>query len=785
MQKNYFKQFALTVAVLLCSMVAKAQDFKVDGICYRITSFADLTVEVAKGEHECSGMVVIPTTVIYKSKDLTVTNIADSAFYNCTNISGVTIGNSVTNVGGHAFEVCTNLSSVIIGDGVSNIKVSAFEGCTGLTSIIIGNNVETIGGFAFAKCKSLKKLVIPANVTEIGESAFGGCISLKDLRIEDSETVLEFPGTAYGNTFSSCPLETIYLGRNMNYETSPKFGPSPSSPFVRQDALKSLTISNKVTVIDDYLFYQCSGLTSVTIPNSVTSIGAWAFRECLGLTSIAIPDNVESIGERAFCNCTSLADVIIGNGVASIEKGAFTNCPLEIFKCERNIPAILGEDVFSGVDLTSTVLKVPAGSKDVYSNMDGWNDFWNIEEFYYDRYFYVNYIVDDLLFARDSIKHGAEVILIEAPTKEGYTFSGWSEAPSTMPAEDIIISGSFTANRYEVTYIVDGEVYASDSIAYGTALEPLAAPAKEGHTFSGWSEIPATMPAEDVTITGSFAVNSYLLTYIVDGEIYASDSIAYGTTIEPLAEPAKDGYTFGGWSEIPATMPAEDVTITGSFAVNSYLLTYIVDGEIYASDSIAYGTALEPLAEPAKDGYTFSGWSEIPDAMPAHDVTITGRFIANEKCATPIIGYEGGKLKICCDTEGAEFVTIITDSDIATHYNAEIELAATYNISAYATLAGYENSDIATATLCWIEKESVSTDIIEVMSSAVLITCKDGRINICCGQDGVEVLVYDINGTTIGSATIINGNAILDTSLLKGEIAIVNIAGKGIKVVMQ
>ncbi len=663
MQKNYFKQFALTVAVLLCSMVAKAQDFKVDGICYRITSFADLTVEVAKGEHECSGMVVIPTTVIYKSKDLTVTNIADSAFYNCTNISGVTISNSVTNVGGHAFEDCTNLSSVIIGDGVSNIKASAFEGCTGLTSIIIGNNVETIGGWAFSKCKSLKKLVIPANVTEIGESAFGGCISLKDLRIEDSETVLEFPGTAYGNTFSSCPLETIYLGRNMKYETSPKFGPSPSSPFVRQDALKSLTISNKVTVIDDYLFYQCSGLTSVTIPNSVTSIGAWAFRECLGLTSIAIPGNVESIGERAFCNCTSLADVIIGNGVASIEKGAFTNCPLEIFKCERNIPATLGEDVFSGVDLTSTVLKVPAGSKDVYSNMDGWNDFWNIEEFYYDRYFYVNYIVDDLLFARDSIKHGAEVILIEAPTKEGYTFSGWSEAPSTMPAEDIIISGSFTANRYEVTYIVDGEVYASDSIAYGTALEPLAAPAKEGHTFSGWSE--------------------------------------------------------------------------------------------------------------------------IPDAMPDHDVTITGRFIANEKCATPIIGYEGGKLKICCDTEGAEFVTIITDSDIATHYNAEIELAATYNISAYATLAGYENSDIATATLCWIEKESVSTDIIEVMSSAVLITCKDGRINICCGQDGAEVLVYDINGTTIGSATIINGNAILDTSLLKGEIAIVNIAGKGIKVVMQ
>ena len=242
----------------------------------------------------------------------------------------------------------------------------------------------------------------------------------------------------------------------------------------------------------------------------------------------------------------------------------------------------------------------------------------------------ITYIVDGEIYATDSLTYGSEIVLIDEPTKEGYTFSGWSEAPETMPAEDITITGSFSVNTYAITYIVDGEAYATDSLTYGSEIVLIDEPTKEGCTFSGWSEAPKTMPAEDIEITGSFGVNTYKITYIVDGEVYATDELTYGSEIVLIDEPTKEGYTFSGWSEAPETMPAEDIEITGSFSVNTYKITYIVDGEVYATDELTYGSEIVLIDEPTKEGYTFSGWSEAPETMPAHDIEITGSFIPTE-----------------------------------------------------------------------------------------------------------------------------------------------------------
>lgn len=154
---------------------------------------------------------------------------------------------------------------------------------------------------------------------------------------------------------------------------------------------------------------------------------------------------------------------------------------------------------------------------------------------------------------------------IAAPVKEGYTFSGWSEAPATMPANDIVISGSFEINTYVVTYLVDGKTFATDSIVFNGDVNVISAPEKEGYTFSGWSYAPKKMPAEDIVISGTFSVNYYTITYLVDGEEYKSEQVAYGAEIKLLDAPVKEGYTFSGWSDAPMTMPAEDITIIGSF----------------------------------------------------------------------------------------------------------------------------------------------------------------------------------------------------------------------------
>lgn len=242
----------------------------------------------------------------------------------------------------------------------------------------------------------------------------------------------------------------------------------------------------------------------------------------------------------------------------------------------------------------------------------------------------LTYKVDGAEYKTATVAYGTKLTALAAPVKEGHTFSGWSEIPGIMPANDVIVEGSFSINSYTLTYTVDGKEYKTDTIVYRTELTAIEAPTKEGHTFSGWSEIPATMPAQDVTIVGSFAVNSYVLTYTVDGKEYKTDSIAYGTPLTALAAPTKEGHTFSGWSEIPATMPAQDVTVTGLFTINTYKLTYTVDGKEYETDSIAYGTALSVIATPVKEGYTFSGWSEIPATMPAQDVAVSGMFTINK-----------------------------------------------------------------------------------------------------------------------------------------------------------
>ena len=252
----------------------------------------------------------------------------------------------------------------------------------------------------------------------------------------------------------------------------------------------------------------------------------------------------------------------------------------------------------------------------------------------------LTYLVDGEEYQSTIVKYGDAITPIDEPTQEGYTFSGWSDIPETMPAKDVTIEGTFSINSYKLTYLVDGEEYQSTIVKYGDAIIPIGEPKKEGYTFSGWSEIPETMPAKDVTVEGSFSINSYKLTYLVDGEEYQSSTLKYGDGITPIDKPTKEGYTFSGWSEIPATMPAKDVTIEGTFSINSYKLTYMVDGEEYQSTAIKYGDAITPIDEPTKEGHTFSGWSEIPETMPAKDVTVEGTFSINSYKLTYLVDGE-------------------------------------------------------------------------------------------------------------------------------------------------
>ena len=189
-------------------------------------------------------------------------------------------------------------------------------------------------------------------------------------------------------------------------------------------------------------------------------------------------------------------------------------------------------------------------------------------------------------------------------------------------------SGTLTASQavatYTLTYIVNGEVYTTQTYAYGATITPPAAPELEGHTFNGWTNLPETMPAADTQVSAAFTVNNYTLTYIVNGKTYTTQTYAYGFTITPPAAPKLTGHTFNGWTNLPETMPAADTQVSASFSVNTYTITYYLDGNVYTTQSYAYGATITPPEVTVGEGREFTGWQLLPETMPASNLTIYG-----------------------------------------------------------------------------------------------------------------------------------------------------------------
>ena len=160
-----------------------------------------------------------------------------------------------------------------------------------------------------------------------------------------------------------------------------------------------------------------------------------------------------------------------------------------------------------------------------------------------------------------------------------------------------------------------------------------------------------------------------------------------------------------------------------------------------------------------------------------------------ETCEKPTIGYSNGKLTFACSTEGATCHYSITDTDIKTGSGNEVQLTATYNISVYATKAGCENSDVAIATLCWIDvtpqTEGLMNGVAQIPSNVVLVKTDNGFITVEGVDDGIQVSAYTANGVLAGSAVSSNGGALLNTNIRPGNAAIVKIGEKSIKVVMK
>lgn len=256
----------------------------------------------------------------------------------------------------------------------------------------------------------------------------------------------------------------------------------------------------------------------------------------------------------------------------------------------------------------------------------------------------------------DSFDFGTDLTdkLPADPEREGYEFKGWEDAegdivdlPDTMPDEDISLTAKWEVKEYTITFDTDGgNDIDSKTYDFGETIGELPVPEKDGFEFAGWVwtnedgetiDECETMPAHNITVTATWntvTVPTYSVDYYlaVDGALYKSLSFEEGELIVHPDDPTVEGLTFTGWVDkdgnaLPEdmVMGTEDIKVYAQFDFNSYKVTYIVDGEVYAEYDVLYQSEV-PVPEDPEGSATrlFAGWSPAPEStMPARDLTYT------------------------------------------------------------------------------------------------------------------------------------------------------------------
>lgn len=297
------KVFLSLLLLFVAAQGTYAANFEVDGIYYSILSQADYTCKVtykSTSYNSYSGDIVIPEKITYNGHDYDVEQIDSKAFYNCKSLNSVSFPTSLQSIGSYAFYGCVLLSTVSLPASLTSIGDHCFDGCSALQQINLAK-CQTIGQYAFNGCKLLATLSVPNSVTKISDFAFNNCTSLTQVTFEDGASELSLGRSTRpyaGNTtsaslFKDCPLDSIYIGRDISiYYT-----------FLEHGTLRSVYFSDSVSTIAEDMFRRCANLQNVYGLNCAKEIGDEAFSDCTGLKCFVIPNSVTTLGEFVFKNC--------------------------------------------------------------------------------------------------------------------------------------------------------------------------------------------------------------------------------------------------------------------------------------------------------------------------------------------------------------------------------------------------------------------------------------------------------------------------------------------------
>lgn len=489
-------------------------------------------------------------------------------------------------------------------------------------------------------------------------------------------------------------------------------------------------------IIPEYVSYEEIDYKVVGIANS-------AFAYSKQLNKVVIPSSISNIGNSAFRGCESLLSINIPSTITQIEEFTFEGCKqLEGLEIPNNVTSI-GNYAFGGCESLKSIF-IPKSVEQIGGSA----------------------------FGGCASLASVHIQDIESWCKIGF------EDSSSNP---LFIAGHLYLDGQEITELdlpntnyIGSYVFINCKNIKSVKLSDVVSQISQ-YAFSGCSGITSLKLPQALNSIGAYAFNGCMgLTEITIPSVQRISRCAFqdcrnlkilyiGNNVKTIYERAfalcpkmTDVYCYAG--NVPSCY--ED-TFQDSYI--EYATLHVPDASINRYKTI-------------------SPWQDFGKI-----VGINGSI--QNKCEKPTISYNNGKLIFHSTTEGASYTYEITDADIKTGYSAEVELTATYNISVFATKEGYENSDVEKATLCWIDAdpktEGITNVVANVRAKAVLIQSNNNVISISGADKGTPINVYNTSGKMVGSATVASEIVNIPTTLNPGEIALVKIGEKAVKIITK
>ena len=630
-----------------------------------------------------------------------MTSIGIGAFLDCNSLTSVTIPSNVTSIGIFAFDGCTNLTSVTV--EISNpvsISANTFTNPAYATLYVPAGSKTTYQNADYWKdFKEIFMLSSGLTIEPIDAVTYNGTAQKPTVTVKDGNTPLT-EGTYYSVSYDNnvnAGTATVTITGKKDYS-----GTKTADFIINRKALAEdmVTLSSpsftynggnqkpNVTVMDgtttltvgtDYTFTNDGGtavgsydvkvegknnysgtitkqfsITAKALADDMVTLSATSFTYNGGnqKPTVTVKDGTSTLIENTDYTLTNDGGTAVGSyDVKVVGKGNYSGTITKQFSIT---PKALADDMvtlsassftYNGAN-QKPIVTVKDGSTALTEDTDytltneGGTSVGNYDVKVVGKGNYSGTITKQFTIDKAPLTITAQSYTIkqgEALPTFTATYSGFqnNESSSVLTKQptficsaqadsepgdyDITVSGA-QADNYDISYVkgkltitvgqfnliykVNGVTYKTISYNYGDVITPEPVPVREGFTFSGWSDIPATMPAEDVTITGSFIINKYKLTYMVDDEVYKSMKVKYGAPITPEVEPVKEGYTFSGWSEIPERMPAWNVVVYGTFtSATGFGETILSAGD----EDVYYNLHGLPVEKPGKGIYIKNG----------------------------------------------------------------------------------------------------------------------------------------------------------------------------------